>query len=265
MAVSATDLEALRDDLAAEVASLAELVEPLGSQDLSRPTPAEGWDVADTLAHLAGFDDNATLAVADPDAFRAELVRLLETGGDPIADATERGRELGPEGSRRWWREASARFSEAAASLDPATRVPWYGPDMGAMSFVTARLMETWAHGQDVRDALGAAPSATDRLRHVADIGIRARRYSYTVRGLDVPAAGVRVELVAPSGEVWTWGVEDAPGRVSGKALDFCLLVTQRRHRDDVSVTGSGEHAEEWLGIAQAFAGPAGSGRAPIG
>lgn len=264
MAVTAADLDALRADLAAEVASLAEMVEPLGAEQLSRPTPAEGWDVADTLAHLAGFDDNATLAVEDPDAFRAELVRLLETGGDPIGDATDRGRELGPEGSRRWWREASARFASAAAALDPATRVPWYGPDMGAMSFVTARLMETWAHGQDVRDALGAPPSASDRLRHVADIGIRARRYSYTVRGMDLPAEGVRVELVAPSGELWTWGEEDDPGRVSGPALDFCLLVTQRRHRDDVSVTAAGAHAEEWLGIAQAFAGPPGPGRAPV-
>lgn len=264
MAVSPAELEALRADQAAEVASLAELVDPLGATELLRATPAEGWDVADTLAHLAGFDDNATSAVEDPEAFRAELMRLLETGGDPIADATERGRELGPEGARQWWREASARFAAAAATLDPGTRVPWYGPDMSAMSFVTARLMETWAHGQDIRDALGVLPSATDRLRHVADIGVRARRYSYTVRGLEPPAEGPRVELVAPSGELWTWGEEGAPGRITGPALDFCLLVTQRRHRDDVSLDATGDHAEEWLGIAQAFAGPPGSGRAPL-
>jgi uncharacterized protein (TIGR03084 family) len=135
---------------------------------------------------------------------------------------------------------------------------------MGAMSFVTARLMETWAHGQDVRDAVGAMPSVSSRLRHVADIGVRARPFSYAVHGMDLPEAPVRVELVAPDGATWDWGPASAADVVAGPALDFCLLVTQRRHRDDLALVVQGPAAEEWVGIAQAFAGDPGPGRAPL-
>jgi uncharacterized protein (TIGR03084 family) len=254
---------ALLADLAAEVDALAAVVAPLDGSALGTATPAQGWDVADTLSHLAAFDDHATEAVVDPDRFRADLDELLRRGADPIAEATERGRVLGPAGCRDWWLAAAARFADAAAGLEASIRVPWYGPDMGAMSFVTARLMETWAHGQDVRDALGRPPEVSDRLRHVADIGIRARGYSYVVRGLEVPEVPVRVELVGPGGDRWTWGDEDAADRVRGGALDFCLLVTQRRHRSEVDVEADGAVAEGWLDIAQAFAGPPGPGRPP--
>jgi uncharacterized protein (TIGR03084 family) len=136
---------------------------------------------------------------------------------------------------------------------------------MSPASFVTARLMETWAHGQDVVDALGQDRPATARLRSVAEIGVRARPFSYAVRGLHVPERPVRVELTGPGGERWTWGPEDAGDVVRGPALDFCLLVTQRRHRDDLDLEATGPAAEEWAGIAQAFAGPPGGGRQPLG
>ena len=122
----------------------------------------------------------------------------------------------------------------------------------------TARLMETWAHGQDVADTLGVDRQPTDRLRHVAHIGVRARDYAYLVNGLTPPAEEFRVELAGPSGDSWTWGPEQATQRVTGPALDFCLLVTQRRHRDDLAVLAEGADAEQWLTIAQAFAGPPG-------
>ena len=125
---------------------------------------------------------------------------------------------------------AAASCSAVARALDPAARVPWYGPPMGARSFVTARLMETWAHGQDVVDALGVERRPTDRLRHVAHIGVRARPFSYVVHGLDVPEVDVAVELTGPDGDVDV-GRQPARRRVSGPALDFCLVVTQRRHR----------------------------------
>ena len=134
---------------------------------------------------------------------------------------------------------------------------------MSAMSFVTARLMEVWAHGQDVRDALGVAPAVSARLRHVAHIGVGARAFSYAVNGLDLPPEPIDVALVAPDGSIWSWGPGDAADSVSGPALDFCLLVTQRRHRDDVDLTVVGPRAEEWISIAQAFAGAPGPGRAP--
>jgi uncharacterized protein (TIGR03084 family) len=123
--------------------------------------------------------------------------------------------------------------------------------------------METWAHGQDVADALGVERAATDRLRHVAHIGVRTRDFAYAVHGQAPPGEPLRIELVAPSGELWAWGPQDAAQQVTGPALDFCLLVTQRRHRDDLAVTAVGPDADAWLDIAQAFAGPPGEGRRP--
>jgi uncharacterized protein (TIGR03084 family) len=134
---------------------------------------------------------------------------------------------------------------------------------MKPASMVTARLMETWAHGQDVADALGAEREPTARLRHVAHIGVRTRDFSYRNRGLEPPSEEFRFVLTAPDGGTWTWGPEDAGQSVSGPALDFCLLVAQRRHRDDLALTASGPDADRWLGLAQAFAGPPGPGRPP--
>ena len=134
---------------------------------------------------------------------------------------------------------------------------------MSAASMATGRLMETWAHGQDVADALGVVRTPTDRLRHVVRIGVRARDFAHTVHGLTPPAEEFRVELTAPSGASWTYGPEAAPQRVTGPALDFCLLVTQRAHRADLALTAVGPDADRWLDIAQAFAGPPGGGRPP--
>ena len=145
--------------------------------------------------------------------------------------------------------------------MDPAARLPWFGPAMSAASSLTARLMETWAHTQDIADALGVTREPTDRLRHVAHLGVGARAFSYTINGKPPPAAPVRVTLIAPSGAVWTWGPADAADRISGPGLDFCLLVTQRRHRDDLALAIEGPAATEWMAIAQAFAGAAGTGR----
>jgi len=125
----------------------------------------------------------------------------------------------------------------------------------------TARLMETWAHGQDVADALGVTREPAMRLRSVAHIGVRTRNFAYSVRGKTPPAEEFRVELTAPDGSLWTWGPADAAQRVTGPAVDFCLLVTQRRHPDDLAVRAQGQDAAEWLTIAQAFAGPTGAGR----
>jgi uncharacterized protein (TIGR03084 family) len=158
---------------------------------------------------------------------------------------------------------ARAGFIDAVRTLDPGTRVPWYGPDMTLASSVTARLMETWAHGQDVADALGVSRVPTNRLRHVAFLGARAFANSYRARGLPVPETAVRIELVGPDGDRWDYGPDDAADVVRGPALDFCLVVTQRRHPADTDLESGGPVAVEWLSIAQAFAGPPGQGRRP--
>ncbi|MEX0768423.1 MAG: hypothetical protein WD029_08130, partial [Microthrixaceae bacterium] len=61
----------------------------------------------------------------------------------------------------------------------------------------------------------------------------------------------------------WVWGPEGASQVISGPALDFCLLVTQRRHYKDLDVVADGDQASTWLRIAQTFAGPVGGGRTP--
>ncbi|HEU4841775.1 MAG TPA: TIGR03084 family metal-binding protein [Ilumatobacteraceae bacterium] len=250
-------MDALCDELTAEHDDLDRIVE---GADLETPTPAPGWTVRDQVTHLWFFDQRALMALTDPDAFRLDAEELLRAGTDR---ANEQGRDLEPGELLARWRDDRHRLVAHARTVDPKLRVPWYGPAMGARSFITARLMETWAHGQDVADALGAVRVPTDRLRHVAHIGVGARPFSYVANDREPNPAPIRVELVGPSGDSWTWGPEDAADRVSGPALDFCLLVTQRRHRDDLAVVAEGAAADEWLDIAQSFAGPPGEGRRP--
>lgn len=248
-------------DLQAETAVLVDLVVGLDDAGIATPTPADGWTIRDQLTHLAYFDETATLAAADPERFRREATALMERGdGFPDEVAAEHA-GLSAAETRDWLTRARAAYVAVFADLDPSTRLPWYGPDMSAASSVTARLMETWAHGQDVADALGVVREPTDRLRHVAHLGVRTAGFAFVLRERPVPDAPVRVELDSPSGERWTWGPEDATDRVTGSALDFCLLVTQRRHLDDTDLRVTGPVATEWTSIAQAFAGAVGPGR----
>jgi uncharacterized protein (TIGR03084 family) len=259
MAVSMAEMV---EDLRAESRELEALLAPLRPADWDTPTPAEGWVIRDQVSHLAWFDDAAVRAVTAPDDFRAEAATAL-TGGVDTDDIAKQHRSVAVPELRDWFAASRARLLDVLAGLDPKARIPWYGPDMGAVSFATARLMETWAHGQDVADALGAVRTPTDRLRHVAQIGVRALPFSFVVQGREVPTEPVRVELTLPSGAPLTLGPDSAADVVRGDALDFCLVVTQRRHLADVSLDITGPVAAEWLSIAQAFAGPPGSGRRP--
>lgn len=250
-------------DLAAEHADLDALVAGLPDDAWDIPTPAAGWSVRDSISHLAFFDEQALRSATEPDGFRAELVEVLEDPAAFIDAGPLRGRQLAPGEVLRWWREARTGTLRAFAVLAPGTRLPWYGPDMSPASFATARLMETWAHGQDVADALAVRRQPTARLRHVAHIGVRTLGFSFVSAGLEPPREPVRVELRTPDGGIWAWGPAEAADRVTGSALGFCLLVTQRRHQADTDVTAAGPVATAWLTVAQAFAGPAGAGRAP--
>jgi uncharacterized protein (TIGR03084 family) len=260
------DFEQVLADLDAEQHELDSLVVGLEDDGWDADTPAEGWAVRDQVSHLAFFDGRAHLALTDPDAFTAEVEAMLADprGADALMDEhLADGRGLAPAELLEWWRSERGRLLAALAVTDPKARIPWYGPPMSAVSFATARLMETWAHGQDIADTMGVTRLPTARLRHVAHIGVRALPFSYTVRGLPVPSEPVYVELRSPDREMWTWGPVEADDHVRGTALDFCLVVTQRRHRDDVHLEIVGPVATEWMSIAQAFAGGPGPGRQP--
>ncbi|MBC6460369.1 TIGR03084 family metal-binding protein [Actinomadura sp. HBU206391] len=259
-----TDIQPLLDALNAEGEELDGLVAPLDADRWTLATPAEGWTVAHQISHLAWTDRLAIIAATDPDAF-GELLAEATASPQEYADAGARegaGEEPGRLLER--WRTGRRKLAEVLAAVPHGTRLPWFGPPMGAPSLVTARLMETWAHGQDVAEALEVKREPTQRLRHVAHIGVRTRDFAFRIRGLPPPAEEFRVSLSAPDGATWTWGPADAAQSVTGPALDFCLLTTQRRHRADLSLTATGEDAERWLDIAQAFAGSPGPGRKPL-
>ncbi|MFF5857859.1 TIGR03084 family metal-binding protein [Streptomyces sp. NPDC012751] len=249
------------DDLRAESDELDLLVAESEAGRWALPTPAAGWTVAHQIAHLAWTDRSALLAVTDAGAFRVLVEKALAAPGSFVDEGAEEGATLPPAELLTRWRTGRAALEDALRAAPPGARFPWYGPPMSAASMATARLMETWAHALDVAEALGVVHPPTDRLRHVARLGVRTRDFAFGVHGLTPPDDEFRVELTAPSGAVWSYGPPGAAQRVTGPALDFCLLVTQRAHRADLALTARGPDADRWLGIAQAFAGPPGPGR----
>ncbi|WP_227997741.1 TIGR03084 family metal-binding protein [Nocardia australiensis] len=255
------DLDALLGDFAAECADLEQMVAPLAPRDWATPTPAPGWSIAHQIAHLAWTDEVAVLAVTDADGFAKLLVEAAPKALTFVDEGAEELAVTPPPELLARWRKGRAALAAALATVPTGTKLAWFGPPMSTASMVSARIMESWAHGQDVADALGVTRTPTDRLRTVAHLGVRTRNFAYSVRGRTPPEAEFRVELTGPDGAIWSWGPEDAEQRVSGPALDFCLLVTQRRHRDDLALRSTGADAADWLTIAQAFAGSTGDGR----
>jgi uncharacterized protein (TIGR03084 family) len=265
-------LTVLLDDLAAEADHLEVTVDRLGAEGWSASTPAPGWSVAMQVAHLLWTDEVAVLAArsqAFPDAKQAWDDVVLAAIDDPLGYVDSGASEIAAlprDVVLARWRAGRCGLRAALTDLPDGQRMPWFGPPMSAASMATARFMETWAHGLDVHDAAALVigqgrPAPTDRIRHVAHLGVRTRDYAYSVQGEEPPGEEFLVELVAPSGERWSWGPQDAAQSVRGPAYDFCLLVTQRVNRADTDLAALGDDAEHWLGIAQAFAGPSGPGR----
>ena len=254
-------LTVVLDDLTAESDRLEALVADLPESGWRTPTPAAGWDVATQIAHLAWTDEAAYAAATDQARWDA---LALEARADPehYADrsALSGGSAAPPELLERW-RTARRRLAEALRDYPRGQKMPWYGPPMTATSMATARFMETWAHSLDVHRALAVEPEITDRIRHVAHLGVRTRDFAFSVHRTAPPTQEFRIDLTAPSGDLWSWGPEDAAQTVTGAAYDFCLLVTQRVDRADTSLVATGRDANLWLNIAQAFAGPPGEGR----
>jgi uncharacterized protein (TIGR03084 family) len=258
-------LDQVLADLTAEGDALEALVVDLDEAGWRTPTPAEGWDIATTIVHLAWTDECAIAAGTDKEAWDALVLQAIaDPNGFVDAEAFAGARASGAEILARWQAGRPALVT-MLRDYPEGQKLPWYGPPMSPASMGTARFMETWAHALDVADALGVTLEPTDRLKHVAHLGVRTRNYAYVNRGLEPPAEEFRIDLVSPSGEQWSWGPEDAAQTVTGSAYDFCLLVTQRRNRADLDLVAVGEDANAWLDIAQAFAGPSGEGRAPSG
>ncbi len=258
------DVAQVLDDLISEQEVLDSIVSGLDDSSWQLATPSPGWTVADQIGHLAYFDQAAALAITDPDRFMElanDFLVSAGSGGLKAADdwTLASYRAMAPTRLLESWRRGRHLLAEAGSTLSNDTRIAWYGPSMGARSFLTARLMEVWAHGQDVVDAVGIGRRPTDRLRHIAQLGFITRDWTYANRSLDPPDEPVRVRLRGPSGDEWSFGPDTATEWVEGSAEEFCLVVTQRRHLDDTRLRTS-PLAREWLLIAQAYAGPATDG-----
>lgn len=253
-------------DLAAEHDELIALAGSLSAGQWQQRSAFYGWTPWDEVAHLCYFDETSLQSVTDSAGFMraAEVLNNCIARGEEIsAIARTAYAHLDGPALLAYWRQRCVRLVEALARLDPKTRLPWYGPTMSARSFAAARLMETWAHGQDVWDVVQRKRPATARLKHIAHMGVMTFGWTFANRGLPVPPVVPRVELNAPDGGTWTWGDAAALDFVRGAAEEFCLIVTQRRHLADTGLQYSAGAVQQWLSMAQCFAGPPADGPAP--
>lgn len=246
-------------DFRAEADDLQSLLLSLRDADWARQTQFKQWTVNDIVQHLHDGDLMAAASIAGRDhfaAFRAERQALVD-GGLTRVQATRR-RFAGLTGSEllTQWHDTMRGLCDTLSDMPPETRLKWAGPDMGVRMFTTARQMETWAHGQAIYDLMGVTRVATDRLRNIAEIGIRTYGWTFANRGQPVPGPTPWVSLSAPAGSVWMWNDPNPDNAVRGDALAFCQVVTQTRNIADTTLSVTGEPARQWMALAQCFAGP---------
>lgn len=260
-------MKALCQDLGAEAEALEHFVAELSPQQWSLTTAFCKWTIYDQIAHIAFIDSQALMAATDKGALMVgikEISKVLAKGGSmPRAVDKLMGGPMAPQELIDFWRKTREMLLATFETMNPKERLPWYGPEMSARSFISARLMETWAHGQDIYDTLRVQRVNTDRLHHIAHMGVGTFAWSFINRGLTAPDVPVRVELTSPSGQLWDWGPVDADNKVISSAEEFCLVVTKRRNYLDTWLICEGEVALEWIKIAQCFAGPALDGPSP--
>jgi uncharacterized protein (TIGR03084 family) len=250
-------------DLLAEGGELEKLVAGMDKESWALETPARGWTIAHQFAHMAATFRMAALAASDGEAFTAMTSRLSPDFDANVAAAMRPYLAEPPDVLLDHWRTELTNSAKALAAVPAGQTVPWLVRPLPPSVLAAAGMMELFGHGQDVYDTLGARREPTDRLGHLVFFGSRTWDFGYLERGLPVPERQFRFEITAPSGTLWTFGPEDNDEKITGPALDFCLLVTRRRHPDDLALTATGDDARFWLTIAQAYRGPSGPGRQP--
>jgi uncharacterized protein (TIGR03084 family) len=250
-------------DLIAENEALDQLVAGLDASQWDLPTPAPGWTVKHQVAHLTSIASLAELAASDPEGFQEMAAGATDDFDGAVQGLLAPYLAATPAVLLSRWRSERAAAARALAVLPPDQMVPWVARSIPAGILACAGIMELFAHGQDIADAVGIQRVYNDRIGHLAGFAARNRDFGYLVRGLTPPEDPFRFELTAPSGELWEFGPAAAEQRIAGPALDFCLLVTRRRHRDDLALTATGALADHWMDIAQAYRGSPGAGRRP--
>lgn len=249
-------------DFLDECNTLATIVDKATDADLHIVTQFKNWTIEDVIAHLYLWNHAATLTLNAPEKFRELLTFVFArmTDGDSHPVMQKRWLEETHNGLHgkalvEAWRNHYPTTASLYENTDPNHRVAWAGPDMSAQSKIIARQMETWAHGQEIFDSLGLERSEADRIRNIAHLGVTTYSWTFRNRGETPPTPKPFVTLTAPSGAIWTWNDEQEDNRVDGNAVEFCQIVTQTRNVADTAIVTRGSAAEQWMGIAQCFAG----------
>ncbi|MFK7755175.1 MAG: TIGR03084 family metal-binding protein [Sedimentitalea sp.] len=247
------------NDFRAESDALATVLEPLADGAFDTPTLFKGWSIDDVIGHLHLFNVAAEISLQGDDAFAA-FFAPLQAGiaqGQSLRDLQYpwldglRGRAL-----FETWRDTVHRVADGFGAVDPKRRLKWAGPDMSALSSITARQMETWAHGQEVFDALGQTRIEHDRVRNIAHLGVATFGWTHVNRRQPVPDPAPFVQLTGPSGAIWEWNEPQQDNCVTGSAVGFAQAVAQTRNVADTDVRTVGPVATQWMAMAQCFAGP---------
>lgn len=250
-------------DLKADGDEVEALVAGLDETGWELPTPAPGWTIAHQVAHLTATFRLAGLAAGDPAGFKALAMKLSSDFNANVTAALAPYLAAPRAELLAHWRSERAVAEQALALVPAGQLVPWLVRPIPAPVLAAAGMMELFGHGQDIADALRVPRRRTDRLRHLVEFAARTWDFGYQARGEPTPDLQLRFELTAPSGARWEIGPPDAAQRITGPAVDLCLLVTRRRHRADLALVPDGAEADHWLDIAQAYRGPAGPGRSP--
>lgn len=245
-------------DYCDECNALYALLTPLSDDAFAYSTLFKGWTINDVLGHLHMYDQAAVITLDDDNAYTAFDGPTLEAlvRGVPLTTYTAqwldglKGRAL-----LQQWHEFAGEVARRYAELDSDKRVVWGKVRMSARSCISARLMETWSHGQAVYDRLGKIRDEHDRIKSIAFLGVNTFGFSFTNRKLEPPAEKPFVRLVAPSGAIWTWNAPDVQSSVEGSAVEFCQVVAQTRNVADTKLVIKGDAATRWMAIAQCFAG----------
>jgi len=246
------------DDFLAESQALYELVAPLRELQLAQPTAFKGWTLNDVIGHLHMWNWAADLSLRDGEEFKRWFLGVQKhvSTGSLRAIEHEWLDGLSGRGLLEAWQSGFVRTATSFATADPSLRVKWAGPDMSARSSITARLMETWAHGQEVYDCLGVVRVNTDRIHNIVILGINTYGWTFKVRGLEAPEPEPYLKLQAPSAALWTFGEPNDTEQITGLAEEFCQVVTQVRNIADTDLKVVGDNASLWVANAQCFAGP---------
>ncbi|MEJ2088762.1 MAG: TIGR03084 family metal-binding protein [Gammaproteobacteria bacterium] len=245
------------EDFLAESEALYGLVASLDEADMERPTAFKGWTINHVIRHLHVWNFAADLSLTDGDAFQAFFDRVGSRIAGSLKDfETEWLEGLAGAALVERWRSFYTEMADRFGAADPSMRVRWAGPDMSVRSSITARLMETWAHGQEVYDELGVVRVNQDRIRNIAVLGNNTHGWTYAVRGEAPPVPVPHLVLTAPSGAIWRYNEPSHVERIEGLAEAFCQVVTQVRNIADTDLVVTGPNATDWMSKAQCFAGP---------